>query len=93
MTPEQLLGLPDSIANLSDEQLTTHLAKFFPFTRPNTPMSHGLTVIANSSLGTPTKDEDPNSLAAKMRAAFAAQGLDPTGTKVLVKEKKKLSFL
>ena len=78
MTPEQLLGLPAPVEQLTDEQLEQHLAKFFPYTRPKKPIKH-VTQKIDASLGTLTATSKSDALRQALAAAFKAQGLDPSG--------------
>ena len=75
MSPEELLNLPRPVSELTDAELTAHLANYFPFTRPSKPVNYVITK------GTDTVDLSigNNPMLAKIRAAFAAEGLDEHG--------------
>lgn len=88
MTPEQLLGLNNPIASLTDLELETHLAHFFPATRPAKPTSYILTKLGDTGATLPTSK---NPMAAKLSAAYLAAGLDEHG-KALFRPKSTVSF-
>ena len=68
-TIEELLEMPDEIAKLSDEQLTAHIRRYFPATRPQATLTHALDQQLEKSKG----GADKNPLLAKMEAAIAAK--------------------
>lgn len=74
MTPERLLDLPAPIAQLTDEQLTKHLTKYFPHTRPKKPGN----VITDRMMSQAAKPAT-SKLEQLVAAQLAAQGLDAQG--------------
>ena len=93
MTPEQLLGLPKPIAELTDAELEAHLARFFPATRPRKPVSftEGRAGKATDSLATSLASAPADSLQSKLAASLKAAGLDSSGN--LVSTAPKRNFL
>ena len=95
MTPEQLLNLPKPVAELTDQELATHLAPFFPHTRPKNPRPYLITKgeEAIKLLGTPSSTSKPNPSsnaaqeADKLRAIMAKAGLDIHGQPLVVRRK------
>lgn len=101
MEVHELLGLPKPVAELTDAELTAHLARFFPATRPRTPISALITradtvlkSVAAANTATNT-NANPTALAeaAKMAAAMAKLGLDPQGKPLPKKSSGKGSLI
>ena len=99
MTPTELLGLPKSIEELTDEELAYHLAKYLPFTRPRNPRNYliekgedSIATMAKVS-GSPSTGAPVPAISAtfqaSLAAAMAAQGLAPNGQPL--KPKKMIS--
>ena len=102
-SPEQLLGLPKPISELTDEELQRHLAQYLPFTRPKKPLAV-LMKRATSSIAAATGVTTPkgtviapgssspmSALQEKIRQQMAAAGLDMNG-KPLPSANKKVSI-
>lgn len=105
-SPEQLLGLPKPISELTDEELQKHLAQYLPFTRPKKPLAV-LMKRATSSIAAATGTAVPkgtviapgggataqpmSALQEKIRQQMAAAGLDMNG-KPLPSANKKVSL-
>jgi len=96
MTPEQLLNLPKPVAELTDQELATHLAPFFPHTRPKNPRPYLITkgeeaIKSLGSSSSSTTKSNPSSNAAqeadKLRAIMAKAGLDIHGQPLVVRRK------
>lgn len=85
---EQLLGLPDSVANLTDEQLIAHLEKFFPHTRPKKPISpvlkRGQNAMAEAMSGKSALTNAAAEQAAKLADMFRKAGIDPVTRQPIV---------
>lgn len=100
MEVHELLGLPKRVEDLTDAELSAHLAHFFPATRPRTPISALITRAETTLKGvtapaTAPANANPTALAeaAKMAAAMAKLGLDPQGKPLPKKSSGKGSLL
>lgn len=100
MTPEELLGLPGPIEQMSDADLEAHLAKFFPATRPAVPLKHievkgaraMQSVMNNNAPATTSADDILAKQREAMLAAYAKMGLDEHGN-LIQKPKRNLNTL
>lgn len=106
-SPEQLLGLPRPISELTDEELQKHLSQYFTFTRPKKPLAvlmkratssiaaaTGTTVPKGTVIapgGGTTTSQPMSALQEKIRQQMAAAGLDMNG-KPLPSANKKVSL-
>ena len=102
MEVHELLGLPKRVEDLTEAELSSHLAKFFPATRPRTPISALITraettmkSVASAASANPPANVNPTAAAeaAKMAAAMAKLGLDPQGKPLPKKSSGKGSLL
>lgn len=91
MTPEQLLGLPKPIAELTDDELVAHLTRFFPATRPRKPLTFGEVRAGKASDTVATAITSASGgLNEKIANAFKAAGLDASGN--LLRQPTKRNF-
>ena len=94
---EDLLNLPRSVSELTDEELEQHLAQFFPHTRPAKPlppvMKRSAAALTANLASTSTALTDAAEVQAqKLAAMFRKAGIDPVTRKPILVKKTGMSL-
>jgi len=79
MTPETLLGLPKPLEELTDAELTAHLARYWPATRPKKPANF---VIARAAATASADDGSLSPIQLMIKNSLAARGMNMDGSKI-----------